>query len=135
MINEQLQSALVAIINRTLQGMDTTVSFLSAELPDVINQLLLWKALESFLYFLIIGIGGSIATIYLNWKQFLWWKRPHKPGSMYTNWNESNILVLLNIFQSLWIIMIANAILSLDWLQIMVAPKVWLLEYTAKLIK
>ena len=38
-MNDKLQEALVEIINKATTGIDNTVSFLSDQLPDVVQQL------------------------------------------------------------------------------------------------
>ncbi|AGH31896.1 hypothetical protein VPIG_00038 [Vibrio phage PWH3a-P1] len=53
-MNEQLQQALAQIIEKAMTGLDQTVDFLSAEVPDVIYQLLLWYGVKSA----IIGVIG-----------------------------------------------------------------------------
>ena len=42
-MNEQLQNALVNLLTKVTSGMDTATAFLSAELPEVVQQLLVWK--------------------------------------------------------------------------------------------
>ena len=44
-----LEQSLVTIIEKATTGIDTAVSFLSAEIPDVIHQLLMWKMVNSIL--------------------------------------------------------------------------------------
>ena len=43
-MNEQLQQALVAILNKTVASVEAGANFLAAEIPDVIQQLLMWTA-------------------------------------------------------------------------------------------
>jgi len=45
-MNEQLQTAVVEILNRAISGIDASVDFMQAELPEVIEQLLLWYAAD-----------------------------------------------------------------------------------------
>ena len=42
-MNEQLQAALAEIITKVSNGADSAVAFLSGQLPDVVQQLLMWK--------------------------------------------------------------------------------------------
>lgn len=46
-MNEQLQQALATILGKTMEGIDASVAFMQAELPDVIQQLLLWYGVKS----------------------------------------------------------------------------------------
>ena len=47
-MNEQLQQAISQLITMSLVAIDKGATFLSGQIPDVIQQLLLWKAWESF---------------------------------------------------------------------------------------
>lgn len=40
-MNEQLQQALATILNKSIEGIDAGVEFMQAELPEVIEQLLI----------------------------------------------------------------------------------------------
>ena len=62
-MNEQLQSALVKIIDKTMSGIDASVGFLSAEIPEVITQLLTWYAIEGVITSLL-GLLMVIACAY-----------------------------------------------------------------------
>lgn len=41
-MNEQLQVALAQLLGKTIGGIDSSVAFVQSELPDVIQQLLMW---------------------------------------------------------------------------------------------
>ena len=70
-MKENLQNALVEILNRAISGIDSSVAFMQAELPDVISQLLTWYAVKSATYSLF-GIL-IIITYLVGWK--MWIKR------------------------------------------------------------
>ena len=120
-MNEELQKALGELLNKANNGIDAASGFLAAELPDVIQQLLMWNIWHSIiwgvLYFLCFSVclWGSVKCIRYTMKE------PE--------------LTVANIFP------IGGAILfslcSIDEfstaLQIWIAPKVWLLEYASKL--
>ena len=137
-MNEQLQNAVSNLITQSISAFQQGATFLNEQIPDVIHQLLLWKAIESFLYFFIVGIIGTIVFIYLNYKQYKFWMNPDKTG-----WNEGEPritgdggpLVMLNTLQIVILIFLYNAITNLDWLQIWIAPKLYLIEYAKTFIK
>jgi hypothetical protein len=62
-MNEQANKILLGLLQKASDGIDAAVSFSQAQIPDVINQLLIWKAASSFLSFLIgllliaLGLG------------------------------------------------------------------------------
>ena len=52
-MNEQLQQALVKVIEKANSGVDASISFLSDQLPDVVHQLLTWGLISSALTCLV----------------------------------------------------------------------------------
>ena len=137
-MNEQLQQAISQLITMSLVAIDKGATFLSGQIPDVIQQLLLWKAWESFLHFFIFGVVLSIIIVYVNVKQFNWWiqETTDKWGDKQKRLNcDYSPLALLNIFQIMWLLVIPNALGNLTWFQIWIAPKVYLIEYAKEFIK
>ena len=123
-MNEQLQQALSDLINKSLSGIDQTTDFLSAEIPDVITQLLLWHGIYNFILF-IIGILLLLCIVYSNYKQVKWIKKE--------DIDIDPEIVVPNIFQIFFIFPLAY-FLNLQWLKIWIAPKVWLIDYAKSLV-
>ena len=137
-MNEQLQQAISQLITMSLVAIDKGATFLSGQIPDAIQQLLLWKAWESFLHFFIVGVVLSIIIVYVNVKQFNWWiqETTDKWGDKQKRLNcDYSPLALLNLLQILWLLVIPNALGNLTWFQIWIAPKVYLIEYAKEFIK
>lgn len=122
-MNEELQKALVDILNSVLAAKD----FLVAEVPDVIQQLLLWKAAYSAIS--MLGFFALVSLIiWINKKQIEYIKKQDY-------WElGDHPEVMANLFQIFWIIPLST-LWSLDWLMIWIAPKIFLLEYAAQLAK
>lgn len=147
-----LQDSLVAIIQQVQSGVSAGVSFLSQEIPDVIRQLLLWKLIESasmagillisFLTGLILFIKGVNYIV-----QFV------KYDTIYYN-NTGDVeaqarlsrdevqprAIIYGILGTVGVILcVATFVNSIPHImtaiQIYVAPKVWLIEYAASLVK
>ena len=59
-MNEQLQQAISQLITMSLVAIDKGATFLSGQIPDVIQQLLLWKAWQSFLHFFIVVLSFQL---------------------------------------------------------------------------
>ena len=124
-MDEELQKALALVLQTALDAKD----FLIAELPEVIQQLLLWK----FWYYSIRFAVGALFAL----------------GIMYAAYRISRyILALIKKrgpdeffwFMPLIIVTIVASVipahfLNLIWLQIWIAPKVYLIEYAASLAK
>ena len=119
MMKEQLQVALTEVINTTLQAKD----FIVSEIPDVVRQLLLWKMTEAIIIS-VICILVLLLCVYFVPKS---WKKLSEIG------NEALPLMMF------WIIPVGASFCvlfqnTLIWVQIVVAPKVYLLEYVKDMV-
>jgi len=120
-MNEQLQTALLMILNGTISAATAAKDFLLAEMPDVLRQLLVWKAAEAGVIALALLIGASLVFA-------AWWKN--------RKWCLEE-LGPLNLFPGMLIFGLLFAALCnlLTVLQILLAPKIYLIEYAASLVK
>lgn len=124
-MNDQLQQALGAAIGKATTAVEAGASFLAAEIPDVIRQLLLWKAISSAIYFLL-----SMALIGL----VVWGARFAARWAAKQS-GDDGVFAVLGIIPASVVLGIAAMLFSLDWLQILVAPKFYLVEYAAQLVR
>jgi len=124
-MNDELQKALASLLNKTVQGAEAGAQFLQRELPEVIQQLLLWHAVKSavfFTLFLVLAAGCAFA----GWRLI-------KNGVAKNNQDYAFIGC---IFAVAAILLFWPALAyHLDWLQILLAPKVYLIEYAASLAR
>lgn len=137
-VNDNLQNALAKIITSTVSGVEKSVDFLKAEIPDVIHQLLMWKLAESVFIIsaLIVAmvVTGVLFKCCLNKRE--WWEKNKRTGWIQDNpWTGASVVVgtiggILVLFSA---IIIPNA--ALDIIKIKVAPKVYLIEYAADMLK
>lgn len=129
-MDQQLQAALAAILNKTMGAVESGVSFLQAELPDVIQQLLLWKlvwaaivfaiATAIFLVWLVVGIRTTL--------KFERRAKSYEEGHGWVTFGVIGIFIGMPSF--------ATAMCGLyEILQIALAPKIYLIEYAASLAK
>lgn len=127
-MNEQLQQALAAIMSQAAAGVEAGAAFLQTELPDVIQQLLLWKACASAIS--MLGFLAVLFAIYkVNALQLRWWFKDGEDRDFI-----DHPQLIANLGQALWIVPLTG-LWSLDWLQIWLAPKIYLIEYAASLAK
>lgn len=152
-MNEQLQQALVDIINKAISGIDASIGFLSAEIPDVVHQVLVWYAVESFIYFsisavVVVGgivlfnkkVGWSKAEAVKAYENGETWTRYYRGGQV-TSLEYDAIMAMPDYYQSRALAIIVSLfgtlglLLHLDWLKILIAPKLWLIEYAASIVK
>ena len=128
-MNEQLQKALAELIGKASNGIDASVSFLSAEIPEVIHQLLVWYAAKSAIL-TVAGILVCVGWFFME-KAIL-----RKLRSEEVEFFEIAMFYgLLGSFVRLIPASLACTLISLDWLQIWIAPKIWLIEYASRLAK
>jgi len=144
-MNEELSKALAELLNKANNGIDAAGNFLEAELPEVISQLLMWHGVYNFVIMFWTPI--YITLMYQTVKPFL--NSPITEEETKTNrffdWydygkeprlSDSPVVMIRLVF--LFFFGIGGAAMSikslnLEWLQIWIAPKVWLLEYAARL--
>lgn len=121
---DKLQSALADMVNKSVQVAGDAKDFLVAQLPDVIRQLLAWKMAEAAIWFIATSAVFFFGLKYLiRLSRFFY--REYVP--------EGFILVVLG-----GIAVIVSAGLALSHLmlvlQIWIAPKIYLIEYSEALI-
>ena len=127
-MNDQLEQALLDLINKSLSGIDTATNFLSAEIPEVIGQLLIWHGLYNFILFcmsILLIVGIITGNLY----QIRWYKKRKASDK-----NFDDDVLLFNLLQ-LFFVFPLIVWCNLTWLQIWITPKVWLLEYATNMVK
>ena len=135
-MNEQLQLAVSTLIQTSLNAIDKGTTFLSNQIPEVIQQLLLWKAVASFIEFSsgIFIIGGIFAWLIYQYK---YWTT-----TVTTEWgaktvrfnDDAGALSILNILLIIPLLY-GSSCINLIWLQIWIAPKLYLIEYAKDFLK
>ena len=153
-----LDEALARLINRSVDAAESVAggisqatgdatAFLVAEIPDVIQQLLVWHAIESLIWFLP-GVLLMVLPWFVYWK---WGGRGEPTGepdcryqpryektfthNQYGDIDQDGALVLVLGGLGATLAGFCLAMNSLEWLQILVAPKLYLLEYARAIIR
>lgn len=132
-MNEQLQQALAAILNKTMEGVEAGASFLQAELPDVIQQLLMWKLVEAIL---ITIASVVVAVCYALFMRAF--SKAEGGGSYKDCYGMPTFGAFIGIAGGACAAIAAFCGLlqyPLAAAQILVAPKIYLIEYAASLAK
>lgn len=140
-MNETFVDAMNLLIQKTLTGVDNTITFLSAQIPDVLRQLITFNIVKESISILVLFIPIIIyitTLAHIN-KQ----KKNKNKGSIWidkytrdeVNYNEAaQALAILGGF-----IMVGCSLSVIDHVlnlaELVFAPKVWLLEYASNLIK
>ena len=128
-MNETLQNALAEILIKATETAEVAGAFVVAELPDVVQQLLMWKMVES-IAMCLVGVLILIPSAVLLYRGITS-KIPYFDQN-----DEPTAKMALTIIGGLAAILPGGfgfAALNLDWLQILIAPKIYLIEYAASL--
>jgi len=128
-MNEQLETALANLINKSVAGINSTKDFLSAEIPDVVQQLLMWHGIYSFILFLFSILYFSltcvaVVTIY----------KKNKDEISRFDGDEIFFVYMLSLGVFFGINIPVLFTMNFQWLKIWITPKVWLIEYAANLV-
>lgn len=150
-MNDQLQQALAVVLQGATNAVQSGVSFLQAELPDVIQQLLTWKLAQAGLHSLLCLAVIVVFVVSLNrglpiWKAYSRGSRMYygnvandeeKEGRRLMQENDdgdSFYKVLAAVSGPLSVV---AAVIFLEAfgtvVQIWLAPKIYLIEYAARL--
>lgn len=137
-MNEQLQQALAALLNKTVAGVEAGTAVLQAEIPEVIQQLLLWKLVSSALAALTCLM--ALAAIAITFRSIV---RGVQSGEGI--WHDSSSPIDgLSIFGFMFGVIggVGSVPVCIGFfdnvgtaLQIWIAPKIYLIEYAASLAK
>lgn len=141
---EALDGALATLINKTVSGIDSATAFLGEQIPDVIHQLLMWEAISNGVLAVLLTIPLLIFIVVM--KKGLWlgehdqhgwyeksqrgWCRDSKGDFLEDGLARATVPTIFacGMFS-----------LSLEYygvvLKILIAPKLFLIEYAATLLK
>lgn len=142
-MNDQLQQALAIVLQGATDAVSSGVSFLKAELPDVVSQLLLWKLASNFaatLFCLGVAVGAAWLLVKIvNAKEVGPFREPPREyqvkyeGKTVGDWSVFSVIGSgLACFSFLVSAPLAFSS-AMTCLQIWLAPKIYLIEYAARL--
>jgi len=128
-----LDQTLVTMLNNITETAGSAKEFLVEQTPQVIQELLKWYSIYSFIEF-IAGIILGIFMIVIFHKSF---RKVTSPNWVYDEFGDihSDPRMFVPIILEIIIAIIVANLVNLQWLKIWVAPKLWLIEYTADLVK
>lgn len=132
-MNEALQktvnSALVDLISNATKAKD----FLVEQIPDVIQQLLRWNFYK-YLTYEILSILWISVTLYI-WLHFADKYIKNEKSKSYASEDDYAMVYLLGGMSWAVINVPSFVNLNITWLQIWIAPKIYLIEYCSNLAK
>ena len=130
---DETDKQLAEILKKGLETAEKTGNFIVEQAPDLIRQLLIWKTVEYSVY-VILGI--SLIIYFYRWTKKVSKEMKENEYDFEDYFMDSfaNILITIGQLSLLitGIILIAENLQ--DLIQIVFAPKIYLIEYSAKLL-
>ncbi len=146
-VNTTLEQVLIDNIEKANGAVDKGIDFAVEHVPDVVQQLLTWHFVESFLFFtlglLLVTSAVVIPTNIYKWANK---KKPEKKEDVQFPWEWRSyepkpevcpeVIIPCGFYSPIAAFFGVVVLLhNLTWLKIWVAPKLYLLEYAASLVK
>jgi len=125
-----LEEAVTGLLEKTLAGVDSTQMFLEGQLPDYIMQLLLWHGWYSFITFAISVLIIIVWPIVDYKLGKLTYEKDSGGGDLFFGG-----YIMFGSFLRVPLFIAIIHFFNLTWLKIWIAPKVFLVEYAASLVK
>lgn len=129
-----IQSRISSILNWVEDTAKSVGTFTVEQTPIYITELLAWNFIVSMLYFIISSLSLGVG-IYLLRKSILgeFWASEWRGYSSYPKHPK----MIANFVVSLVCLLpgLIGSMSNLDWIQIWVAPRVWLVEHISNLLK
>lgn len=124
---DKTDEQLAEILKKGLEAAEKTGSFIIEQAPDIIQQLILWKTVQ---YSASVVIG--VFVLYMLWKKYSSDKKK-------TDYYDSEDYFLENPFRVIIYAVVAAIGIGLtsdvyNLIQIIFAPKIFLIEYASKLL-
>lgn len=134
-IQTTLEKALIDSIDGIKKTGTELVDALYAQAPEVIEQLLLWNGIESFLTFLFSILVLTAPLIHYKVVNNIF----HKLKVENMKDKESSLFYVISALSGLMVLIasigISTSYCNITWLKIWISPKVYLIEYFANFIK
>ena len=119
-----MQDKISETLEKWLDHLKTGEDFVIEQAPEVIEQILLWNGVKSFILFLIMSTMSLICIIVIA-----------KSSKMITEENDDDGVFGIIGGMLCFSLFMYLAFINLEWLQIWIAPKAYLIEYISGMIK
>ena len=141
-MNEELQKAILAMLNSSMDSLGHAKDFALEQAPDVIQQFLHWEMVSSLLHLLLSGVYFliSLATLLIGYRTARWLVRQREEKKPWTQNDDIEgyplawiILAVATLGLFLLFLLTACNYLNSDWLHIWIAPKDYLIREALKI--
>lgn len=131
-MNEELQKQLASILEAATATAADAKDFMLAELPDVAKQLLLWELWQAAVWMTAVGVIPLVALAF-------WWRWASKyMKNASTSKDDKDACAGFTVGATIVVLLwgsVAIVTNTLTIVKVLVAPKLFLLEYAATLVK
>lgn len=121
-MNEVLQTRLVEILDLGKNGILQAVDMLKKEMPDLMEQIVMWEFTKSLISFLMCPI-----MIFVTWRVCEYFYKKCEKDDVWEFYLSPR---LGNLFSLCW-----PLFLDFTWLKILFVPKLFLIEYISNLVR
>lgn len=133
--SDNMAQAMTLLIEKVSAGIDAASTFLAAQIPDVLRQLLLYNFVINLLICLL-GLGIVVSTPFVLKYVFSKTKEsyPHRHLYHFDQLNYGWLIFLLGgiPLTTLGLILFFT---HFDWIKIWLAPKIYLIQYGVELVR
>ena len=133
-MNKEIMAQILPIVEKTKEGILKGVEIAQQQVPELIQEILKWNFTVSLVWF-IVGVIGMSVTIYCLIRILKTLHSELKKDM--TDLSEEGAYNF-SIFIPTGIVAFlfgCNVFVNYEWLQIMIAPKLFLIEYISNLLK
>ena len=142
-MNEQLQAQFVQILKSVSESAVAAKDFVLAELPDVVQQTMNWYLFKSlfsnfialificFAVYLVVKLC-QVPKDFASANRFQRWSYNFYYDGTFEELSPASLVPMIAIILC-FIIFCVN--INLDCIKIIIAPKLWLIEYTTAILK
>lgn len=127
---QKAEELLLQLIDKSTQAGD----FIAEQTPIVIQELLTYNFAVS-LFFFVFWLSVSCCAWTAYYKFIAWGRKPYKQDSSYSNIYKLDLEGFVIIVPAALIPTTPIFLLCTDWVKIWLAPRVYLIEYAASLVK
>lgn len=136
-MNDELQQALTSLINKSIEVSGDALAFTQQQLPEVIQQLLLFKLVSGYMWVLL---GASLAVCgirLLKYSLDIISKTKKEGNAHLREAYENDTEMAWIVFGALCLLVGGILFFSFvsEVVKIWLAPKVYLIEYAAEMVK
>ena len=125
-MNEVLQTQIASIVEKGTMAIETVVNNLMTQAPELVKEILWYNAIISAIWFILL-LGFTL--LLTKWEKQIWqW------GIKTTEERDDPVFLLSVLYSIIHLVIISVLCAQTTWIKILVAPRLYLLEYVAQLI-